>query len=113
MAYPDDDKPRPNLEEWIGRLTRAGYDIHNSVLGSTARGSWNGNHPMPSLTLVFDPTEHGEWPKDKAHRRAYRRIRLHAYSPNASSPFTVYAMGLPLRLKTEVEVDYAELADLR
>jgi hypothetical protein len=40
------------LDEWLSALTRAGYDPDGASC-YTARGDWNGNHPINSLNMCF------------------------------------------------------------
>lgn len=94
------------LEEWLSRLTRAGYDIEEQAGGWTSRGSWNSNHPMVSIQITLKPTAHEEW--DKKNKRTFREITLKAYACNASS-WRVYATGFEGKKVKDREIEFDEL----
>lgn len=45
-------RPVVGLNEWLSILTRLGYDPDGCSC-HTARGDWNANHPINTLTLCF------------------------------------------------------------
>lgn len=81
----------PTLQDWIGALTAAGFDIINTN-GNTSRGDWNINHPIPQLVFLFSrsPDIKGK-PCD---------VVIKAYACN-SNQWRVYAMLHTGKAKTK------------